>query len=50
MDKAQRLDYGESLMTHAMVFQGVDLDERQAHPLACGKQLGAKRPVRTATM
>ena len=27
MDKAQRLDYGESLMTHAMVFQGVDLDE-----------------------
>ncbi|CCX37555.1 putative uncharacterized protein [Clostridium sp. CAG:1013] len=27
MDKAQRLDYGESLMTHAMVFQGVDLDD-----------------------
>lgn len=27
MDKAQRLDYGESLMTHAMVFQGVNLDE-----------------------
>ena len=27
MDKAQRLDYGESLMNHAMVFQGVDLDE-----------------------
>jgi bleomycin hydrolase len=27
MDKAARLDYGESLMTHAMVFQGVDLDE-----------------------
>ena len=26
MDKAQRLDYGESLMTHAMVFQGVNLD------------------------
>ncbi len=28
MDKAQRLDYGESLMTHAMVFQGVDLDDK----------------------
>ncbi|MGI6254172.1 MAG: aminopeptidase C [Acutalibacter sp.] len=27
MTKAQRLDYGESLMTHAMVFQGVDLDD-----------------------
>lgn len=26
MDKAARLDYGESLMTHAMVFQGVNLD------------------------
>lgn len=27
MTKAQRLDYGESLMTHAMVLTGVDLDE-----------------------
>ena len=27
MDKAQRLDYGDSLMTHAMVFQGVNLDD-----------------------
>lgn len=26
MNKAQRLDYGQSLMTHAMVFQGVNLD------------------------
>lgn len=26
MNKAERLDYGESLMTHAMVFQGVNLD------------------------
>ena len=25
--KAQRLDYGESLMTHAMVLTGVDFDE-----------------------
>lgn len=27
MTKAQRLDYGQSLMTHAMVFQGVNIDE-----------------------
>ena len=27
MSKAQRLDYGASQMTHAMVFTGVDLDE-----------------------
>ncbi len=27
MDKAQRLDYGQSLMTHAMVLSGVNLDE-----------------------
>lgn len=27
-DKAQRLRFGESLMTHAMVFTGVDLDEK----------------------
>lgn len=27
MNKAERLDYGHSLMTHAMVFQGIDLDE-----------------------
>ena len=26
-DKAERLDYGASLMTHAMVFTGVDLDD-----------------------
>jgi bleomycin hydrolase len=26
LDKAQRLDYGQSCMTHAMVFSGVDLD------------------------
>lgn len=27
MSKAERLDYGESLMTHAMVFTGVNLDK-----------------------
>jgi bleomycin hydrolase len=26
MDKAARLDYGQSLMTHAMVLAGVDVD------------------------
>ena len=31
-DKAGRLDYGESLMTHAMVLAGVDLDE-EGRPL-----------------
>lgn len=29
MTKGERLDYGESLMTHAMVFMGVDLDEKK---------------------
>lgn len=28
MNKAERLDYGESLMTHAMVFTGVNLNEK----------------------
>ncbi|MBA3725222.1 MAG: C1 family peptidase [Armatimonadetes bacterium] len=28
LDKASRLDYGDSQMTHAMVFAGVDMDER----------------------
>jgi bleomycin hydrolase len=27
LDKAERLDYGYSRMTHAMVFTGVDIDE-----------------------
>ncbi len=27
MDKGERLDYGDSQMTHAMVFTGVDLDD-----------------------
>ena len=30
MDKAERLDYGESLMTHAMVLEGVNLDANGA--------------------
>lgn len=31
LDRAERLDYGESLMTHAMVLEGVNLDEA-GHP------------------
>lgn len=30
-DKAERIDYGQSMMTHAMVFTGVDLDD-DGHP------------------
>jgi bleomycin hydrolase len=29
MNKAERLEYGQSQMTHAMLFTGVDLDENQ---------------------
>ena len=32
MTKGERLDYGQSLMTHAMVFMGVDLDD-EGRPL-----------------
>ncbi|MHB1630316.1 MAG: C1 family peptidase [Bacilli bacterium] len=31
MSKAERLDYGESLMTHAMVFTGVNLADGRPH-------------------
>ena len=41
LTKAQRLDYGESLLTHAMVFVGVDLDEDgKRNQLESRKQLG----------
>lgn len=33
MTKAQRLEYGESLMTHAMVFTGVHLDPVTGNPI-----------------
>jgi len=33
MNKAQRLQYGESLMTHAMVFTAVDLDAKTDKPI-----------------
>ena len=46
-DKAARLDYGHSLLTHAMVFTGVDLDEN-GKPIkwqvenSWGEQVGLK--------
>lgn len=33
MNKAQRLQYGQSLMTHAMVFTGVDLEQDSKKPI-----------------
>ncbi len=46
-DKAERVEYGQSVMTHAMVFTGVDLDE-QGRPVkwrvenSWGDKLGDK--------
>jgi aminopeptidase C len=34
MDKETRLNYGESLMTHAMVFTAFDKDESNALPVS----------------
>ena len=33
MNKAERLQYGESLMTHAMVFTAVDIDKETQKPI-----------------
>ena len=44
MTKEQRLDYGESLMTHAMVITGVDLDDN-GRP---GRTAGARTAAGTA--
>lgn len=41
-DKAGRLDYSESLMTHAMVLTGVDLDENGKPRNGRSKLLGRK--------
>ena len=32
MDKATRLEYGDSQMTHAMLFTGVDIDKNKPIP------------------
>ena len=47
-DKAGRLDYSESLMTHAMVLTGVDLDENGKAKNGRSKTLGEKRLVTRA--
>ena len=47
-DKAGRLDYSESLMTHAMVVTGVDLDEMAGLRNGRSKTLGVKRLVTRA--
>ena len=44
-DKAGRLDYSESLMTHAMVLTGVDLDEMVSQPSGRLKTHGETRSV-----
>lgn len=48
LDKAARLDYGESLMTHAMVFQGVNLDVEGKPALCASRIAGAKTTAMTA--
>ena len=42
MTKAERLDFGESLMTHAMVLTGVDLVDGQSKN-GKSKTAGAKK-------
>lgn len=44
MNKAERLDYGQSLMTHAMVFQGVNLDENDKPTRWCVENSWGKEP------
>lgn len=43
MNKAQRLDYGESMMTHAMVFLGVNLKESKPNRWKVENSWGEKR-------
>jgi bleomycin hydrolase len=43
LDKAARLDYSESLMTHAMVFQGVNLVDGQPNRWKVENSWGDKR-------
>lgn len=44
MSKADRLDYGQSLMTHAMVFQGVNLDDEGRPVRWCVENSWGKEP------
>lgn len=50
MTKGERLDYGQSLMTHAMVFQGVNLDENGNPNRWRVETAGAKMLAKMATM
>ena len=43
MDKAKRLEYGDSLMTHAMLFTGVDVKNGQSTKWRVENSWGAKR-------
>jgi bleomycin hydrolase len=43
MNKAQRLDYGESMMTHAMVFLGVNLKDGKANRWKVENSWGDKK-------
>jgi bleomycin hydrolase len=43
LDKAARLDYSESLMTHAMVFQGVNLIDGKPNRWKVENSWGDKR-------
>ena len=49
-DKAGRLDYSESLMTHAMVLTGVDLDEMVSQLSGKLKTHGETRLVQMVTL
>ncbi|MGN0299169.1 MAG: aminopeptidase C [Lachnospiraceae bacterium] len=44
MTKAERLDYGDSMMTHAMTFQGVNLDENGRPNRWCVENSWGKDP------
>lgn len=46
MSKAERLEYGQSLMTHAMVFQGVNLDDDGKPVRWCVENSWGKEPGR----
>ena len=48
MTKAERLDFGESLMTHAMVLTGVDIVDGQTTKWKV-EIAGAKKSVKMAS-
>ena len=49
-DKAERVEYGHSVMTHAMVLTGVDLDDKGRPAQVEGREhAGATRSATRAT-